>query len=318
MRSMKPGAGEGGWGWAGVREAGTWWAQVWGAPTQGVATLQLLPGPQDPLHRPKGPLGPQGKSGWLLTVWASLAKSCPANLTTSPTRRMGQKGALSGWKRQVFTSAAVRSGRRFPLGSGGGLTRGFPSSVSPLDARPPHLHLMPSRWPAPPPSYMRMGGLILGSSAVLCTWTLTQERLNWGTNGEGLPEGKRDTPPTCGLEVGRRQPRLLQRHPPRFQAQSPLSLPPSPTAQQSPRVGPQPQRMRMLEKLVPESTLGRPPPGERGRRGAPSWGWGCGGGCDASWLREGARTQSFGPLMRSADSLEKTLILGKIEGRRRG
>ena len=155
MRSMKPGAGEGGWGWAGVREAGTWWAQVWGAPTQGVATLQLLPGPQDPLHRPKGPLGPQGKSGWLLTVWASLAKSCPANLTTSPTRRMGQKGALSGWKRQVFTSAAVRSGRRFPLGSGGGLTRGFPSSVSPLDARPP----------SPPPRAFPMA----------CTATLLHE-----------------------------------------------------------------------------------------------------------------------------------------------
>lgn len=214
---MKPGAREGGWGWAGVREAGTWWAQVWGAPTQGVATLQLLPGPQDPLHRPKGPLGPQGKSGWLLTVWASLAKSCPANLTTSPTRRMGQKGALSGWKRQVFTSAAVRSGRRFPLGSGGGLTRGFPSSVSPRDARPPHLHLAPSRWPAPPPSYMRMGGLILGSSAVLCTWTLTQKRVNWGTTGEGLPEGKRDTPPTCGLEVGRDDPAFFRGIPP-FQA----------------------------------------------------------------------------------------------------
>lgn len=137
---MKPGAGEGGWGWAGAREAGAWWAQVWGAPTQGAATLQLLPSSQDCLHRPKGPLGPQGKSGWLLTVWASLAKSCPANLTTSPTRRIGQKGALSGWKRQVFTSAAVRSGRRFPLGSGGGLKCGFPSSVSPLDARrPPHL-----------------------------------------------------------------------------------------------------------------------------------------------------------------------------------
>lgn len=47
---------------------------------------------------------------------ASLAKSCPANLTTSPTRKMGQKGALSGWKRHVFMSAAVRLGRRFPLG----------------------------------------------------------------------------------------------------------------------------------------------------------------------------------------------------------
>ena len=30
-----------------------------------------------------------------------------------------------------------------------------------------------------------------------------------------------------------------------------------------------------------------------------------------------AETQSFGHLMRRADSLEKTLMLGKIEGRRR-
>ena len=29
------------------------------------------------------------------------------------------------------------------------------------------------------------------------------------------------------------------------------------------------------------------------------------------------KLQYFGPLMRGADSLEKTLILGKIEGRRR-
>ena len=30
------------------------------------------------------------------------------------------------------------------------------------------------------------------------------------------------------------------------------------------------------------------------------------------------KLQSFGQLIRRADSLEKTLILGKIEGRRRG
>ena len=30
------------------------------------------------------------------------------------------------------------------------------------------------------------------------------------------------------------------------------------------------------------------------------------------------KLQSFGHVMRTADSLEKTLILGKIEGRRRG
>lgn len=52
----------------------------------------------------------------VLTVRASLAKSCPANLTTSPTLKMGQNGAFSGWKRHVFMSLAVRLGRRFPLG----------------------------------------------------------------------------------------------------------------------------------------------------------------------------------------------------------
>ena len=30
------------------------------------------------------------------------------------------------------------------------------------------------------------------------------------------------------------------------------------------------------------------------------------------------KLQYFGPLMRTADTLEKTLMLGKIEGRRRG
>ena len=30
------------------------------------------------------------------------------------------------------------------------------------------------------------------------------------------------------------------------------------------------------------------------------------------------KLQNFGPLMQRADSLEKTLMLGKIEGRRRG
>ena len=43
---------------------------------------------------------------------------------------------------------------------------------------------------------------------------------------------------------------------------------------------------------------------------------------DHSWVFIGrtnaeAETQSFGHLMRRADSLEKTLMLGKIEGRRR-
>ena len=43
---------------------------------------------------------------------------------------------------------------------------------------------------------------------------------------------------------------------------------------------------------------------------------------DQSWVFIGgtdaeAETQYFGHLMRRADSLEKTLMLGKIEGRRR-
>ena len=43
---------------------------------------------------------------------------------------------------------------------------------------------------------------------------------------------------------------------------------------------------------------------------------------DQSWVLIGrtdveAETQYFGHLMRRADSLEKTVILGKIEGRRR-
>ena len=43
---------------------------------------------------------------------------------------------------------------------------------------------------------------------------------------------------------------------------------------------------------------------------------------DQSWVFFGrtdveAETQYFGHLMRRADSLEKTLMLGKIEGRRR-
>ena len=38
---------------------------------------------------------------------------------------------------------------------------------------------------------------------------------------------------------------------------------------------------------------------------------------DSRCSLEGTRLQSFGPLMRRADSLEKTLMLGKMEGRRR-
>ena len=36
-----------------------------------------------------------------------------------------------------------------------------------------------------------------------------------------------------------------------------------------------------------------------------------------SWGRTDAETPIFGHLMRRADSFEKTLMLGKIEGRRR-
>ena len=40
-------------------------------------------------------------------------------------------------------------------------------------------------------------------------------------------------------------------------------------------------------------------------------------GCSLEGLMLKMKLQSFGPLMRRADSLEKTLMLGKIEGRRR-
>ena len=40
-------------------------------------------------------------------------------------------------------------------------------------------------------------------------------------------------------------------------------------------------------------------------------------GCSFEGLRLKLKLQYFGHLMRSADSLEKTLMLGKIEGRRR-
>ena len=40
-------------------------------------------------------------------------------------------------------------------------------------------------------------------------------------------------------------------------------------------------------------------------------------GCSLEGLMLKLKLQYFGPLMRRADSLEKTLMLGKIEGRRR-
>ena len=40
-------------------------------------------------------------------------------------------------------------------------------------------------------------------------------------------------------------------------------------------------------------------------------------GCSLEGLMLKLKLQYFGPLMRRADSLEKTLVLGKIEGRRR-
>ena len=42
-----------------------------------------------------------------------------------------------------------------------------------------------------------------------------------------------------------------------------------------------------------------------------------GPGCSLEGLMLKLKLQSFGHLIRRADSLEKTLILGKIEGRRR-
>ena len=41
-------------------------------------------------------------------------------------------------------------------------------------------------------------------------------------------------------------------------------------------------------------------------------------GCSLEGLMLNLKLQYFGHLMRRADSLEKTLMLGKIEGRRRG
>ena len=41
-------------------------------------------------------------------------------------------------------------------------------------------------------------------------------------------------------------------------------------------------------------------------------------GCSLEGLMLKLKLQHFGHLMRRADSLEKTLMLGKIEGRRRG
>ena len=41
-------------------------------------------------------------------------------------------------------------------------------------------------------------------------------------------------------------------------------------------------------------------------------------GCSLEGLMLKLKLQSFGHLMRRADSCEKTLMLGKIEGRRRG
>ena len=40
-------------------------------------------------------------------------------------------------------------------------------------------------------------------------------------------------------------------------------------------------------------------------------------GCSLEGLMLKLKLQYFGPLMQRADSLEKTLVLGKIEGRRR-
>ena len=170
----------------------------------------------------------------------------------------------------------------------------LPASALWMLAAPLTSALAPSRWPTPPPSYMRVGGLILGSSAVLCTWTPTQEGLNWGTTGEGLPQGKRDTPPTRGLEVGRKGPRLLRRHPP-FQAQSPLSLPPAPLPSKAPVWVLSPSAGGWWRNWSQSPPWGGLPLGSGEEGVSPSRGWG--GGCNAFWLQEGTRTQSFGPLM---------------------
>lgn len=112
---------------------------------QGALPRRCSAGPASPPAQ--GSPGPR-KGGQVLTVLASLAKSCPANLTTSPTRRMGQKGAWSGWKRQVFMSAAVRLGRRFPLGREEGRREARPR-VKVETGLPPQGSLQPARAPGP-------------------------------------------------------------------------------------------------------------------------------------------------------------------------
>lgn len=94
-----------------------------GCPQQVALSPGRAPPPNPAPRTPMPAGGPLPASSWeslqVLTVLASLAKSCPANLTTSPTRKMGQKGAFVGWKWQVFMSAAVKLGSRFPLGGRG-------------------------------------------------------------------------------------------------------------------------------------------------------------------------------------------------------
>ena len=66
----------------------------------------------------------------------------------------------------------------------------------------------------------------------------------------------------------------------------------------------------MLEKTL-ESPLGCKEIQPVHPKGDQSW-------CSLEGLMLKLKFQYFGPLMRRADSFEKTLMLGKIEGRRRG
>lgn len=60
--------------------------------------------------------GEDGEDGRRVTLSARLSTLCPVKFSTSPTRKMGQKGLLSGWKVQLLISAEVIVVGKFPLG----------------------------------------------------------------------------------------------------------------------------------------------------------------------------------------------------------
>lgn len=250
--------------------------------------------PQPPGLPPpaKGPPGPP-RQEWLAPHrLGQLGKILPRELDHVAHPQDGAEGGSVGVEAAGLHISGCQVGEEVPPGEWRGVEAWVSLQRQPSGCSRPHLR--PGAFPmAHTAALLHEGGWPY--PRLLCCALHVDTHpggAELGHHWRGLPQGKRDTPPTRGLEVVRKGPCLLRRHPP-FQAQSPLSLPPPPTAQQSPHVGPQPRRRRLAEKLVPESTLGRSPPGERGRRAVPSRGWG--GGCNGLWLQEGARTQPFGP-----------------------